>query len=440
MAYDPANNWYDRIATVVGIVPDALGQITISLAPTASNNRYDILLGVLQADEIPQQKSVVFVEEPADQTVVEYRPVTFKAAVDGTPPYTIQWLKNGQPISGAQEFTYTIPQATFDLDGAFFSVSVSNAIDRAVSRGALLHIVPDSYGPVPLAADAPNALTLRLPFDEFLDPNSVTAVANYWVNAGALQVTSAVLEADGKTVTLTLASRLTSAFSVRISGVRDLAGNEVAAGTTSIGVLRAQAILIDFGASATPTAKGPVPDDPANFWNNVTDSIGATVGGQVPNLVATDNTPTGIGLVILSRFNGANTNGTLASAQFPQDATRDSLFGNTETFSGVGNIFPKFKLTGLDPFLTYGFTFYASRTGVTDNRETGYTVAGSNAGFAALNAAGNIDKTTTVAGIIPTASGEITISLAPTAANNNANHFTYLGVMKVEPSLLQNSR
>jgi len=42
--------------------------------------------------------------------------------------------------------------------------------------------------------------------------------------------------------------------------------------------------------------------------------------------------------VMLSRFNGANGNGTTAAAPFPTEATRDSLFGNTESFNGLVNI------------------------------------------------------------------------------------------------------
>ncbi|MBK7998176.1 MAG: hypothetical protein IPK15_05450 [Verrucomicrobia bacterium] len=57
---------------------------------------------------------------------------------------------------------------------------------------------------------------------------------------------------------------------------------------------------------------------------------------------------------------------------------------------------------------------------------------GANQGFAALDAANNVDNTATVADITPTEAGEITISLAPTENNNNANHFTYLGVLRVD--------
>lgn len=156
--------------------------------------------------------------------------------------------------------------------------------------------------------------------------------------------------------------------------------------------------------------------------------------GELTNLVNAANLPTGIGLVMLSRFNGANGNGTQdPAAPYPTEATRDSLFGNTELFGGLENIFPSFKLTRLNPALTYNFTFYGSRTGVTDNRVTGYTVQGENSGVVTLNAANNVTNEVILAGITPDCSREITIRLAPTANINNANHFTYLGVMRVDP-------
>jgi lysophospholipase L1-like esterase len=436
--FDAANN-IDGAAVLEGIVPDSDGAITISLAPTDRNNNayHFVYLGAMRVDEIPQQQPVVFVKEPADQTVVEFRPVTFAAKVDSTPPYVIQWFKNGQPIRDANEFTYTIDQATLDLDGSAFSIQVSNELYSATSKDAVLRVVPDVNAPALLSVEAINGLTLKLTFDERLDPDSAIALYNYRVNDGQIEIAAATLDADGKTVTLVLATPVAGRFEVAVAGLRDLAGNEILADATGTGEIRSQVLLLDFGASATTTTTGPSPDDPANAWNNVTDSIGGAVGAHVRNLVTSENVPTGISLTILTRFNGANTNGTLTSTLFPPDATRDSLFGNTETFSGLANVFPSFKLTGLDPMRTYDFTFYASRMSVTDNRETGYTVTGFNSGFVALNAAANVDKSATLTDMAPTAAGEITISLAPTAANNNANHFTYLGVMKVEPTPMQ---
>jgi hypothetical protein len=199
--------------------------------------------------------------------------------------------------------------------------------------------------------------------------------------------------------------------------------------------VEAQVFLIDFGGGNT-TLNGASPDDPLNYWNNVTTTVGSTSDGVLPDMVTADNTPTTVSLAMLSRFNGANENGTTASTLFPVDATRDSLYGNTEVFGGLTDIFPKFKLTGLDPALGYNLTFFASRTGVGDNRTTRYTVEGAETSAAELNAANNVTNVAQVLAARPSDAGELTISMAPAASNNNANHFTYLGVLKVQPAVV----
>ena len=428
---DPANN-IDNVATAAGIVPDAMREITVSLAPTANNNNgyHFIYLNAMKVEEIPEQQPIIFLEQPAGQTVMAYHTATFQTAVQSTPPYIIQWFRDGEPIADANEFIYTIDTVTPDMDGAVFSVSVSNLVYSEMSEEAILHVVPDTNSPDLLSAESTNGYTIALSFDERLNPGMATAVENYGVNEGTVEVVSADLDVDARTVILTLGEYVSDSFSVSVSFVQDLAGNEIVAGTTVTGQVRLEALLFDFGSSNTPTS-----DDPTNTWNNVTQGVGCSDTGRLAALVDIENIPTMVDLVMIRRFNGANTNGTLASTMFPKDATRDSLFGNTETFSGLANVSPSFKLTGLDPLLAYDFTFYASRMGVGDNRETGYTVTGANSGFAALNPSANEDQFVTVTGIVPDGEGQITIDLAPTSNNVNSYHFTYLGVLKVEPKL-----
>jgi len=336
-----ANN-LDNTATVPGIVPDTNGAITISLAPAANNDNsfHFTYLNAMRMDAVPEQEPIVFTQEPVSQEVIAGLPVVFTAAVQGTPPYFIQWLSNGVPLAGATQFTYTIPAATTNMHGAAYSVTVSNLAYSATSSNAVLLV----------SAAPPNA-----------------------------------------------------------SG---------------------QTLLFDFGGGNT-TGNGASPNDPLNYWNNVTSGVGASSTGRLTNLVTAVNAPTTIGLAMISRFNGVNESGTLDNPLLPQNATRDSLFGNTEVFSGQSNIFPSFKLTGLNPAAKYQIIFYASRMSVGDNRETGYTVQGGNSGFAALNAANNVTSSVTVSNITPSAAREITISLAPTVNNNNANHFTYLGILRL---------
>jgi len=204
-----------------------------------------------------------------------------------------------------------------------------------------------------------------------------------------------------------------------------------------LGVLRVEALsvnepvfLFDFGASGSTTGtQGP---PPAEVWNNLTLDIGATSNGKLEDLIATNGITTQIDLQMLSRFNGANESGTTASTNFIPSATTDSLFGNTELFTGLTNITPAFKFTGLNPGGVYTLTFFAARSGVGDNRETRYTATGATTNFADLDAANNTNNLATVANLRPDSNGEIRIELASGPNNNNANHFTYLGVLRLD--------
>lgn len=432
-----ANNVDGTSATVSRITPNAAGEISISLAPTANNNNgnHFTYLGVMKMEVAVVQQPVVFTQEPVSQRVVVFRPVSFSAAVQGTPPYFVQWYSNGLAIAGAQQFTYTIPSVSAEADGALFSVSVSNLSYSATSSNALLRVITDTNPPVLLAVSTADGRTLQLTFSELMDPATVTEALNYQLNDGASVVETAALLPDGLTVLLTPTERLTGQFTVFASMLQDLSGNVMEPTTLSGEVPdpNKESLLFDFGAVGTPTSHGPVPGDPSNYWNNVTANVGTSASGQLLDLVTTQNTPTPFGLVILSPFNGANENGTALSSLFPTNATRDSLYGNTEIWNGLTNIFPSFKLTGLNPAQSFRLTFYASRAGVGDNRETLYTVSGASAAQTVLDAANNLTNTAAVSGINPTAAGEITISLAPSPNNNNANHFTYLGVLRLDP-------
>ncbi|HNQ87275.1 MAG TPA: SGNH/GDSL hydrolase family protein [Verrucomicrobiota bacterium] len=204
----------------------------------------------------------------------------------------------------------------------------------------------------------------------------------------------------------------------------------------ALGVLRidwapavASGILLDFGAAAATTAHGT--SDPDRHWNNVTPAVGSSSTGRLEGLVTTGGLVTDVSLQMLSRFNGANENGATGASKYPASATRDSLFGNTETFSGLANATPVFELRGLDPARAYNLTFYASRLGASDNRQTRYTVTGARTAVVDLNAANNVDLSVTVTNLSPAPGGSLRIAITPGPANNNSYHFTYLGVLEI---------
>jgi hypothetical protein len=202
---------------------------------------------------------------------------------------------------------------------------------------------------------------------------------------------------------------------------------------TYLGVLQLEtdgaAWVFDFGAVGSPT---PTQGSAGVVWNDVTPAVGATDDGALSPLLSTNGAATTLGLSMISRFNGANSDGAASSGIFPASATRDSLFGNAEVFGGLADVTPEFELTGLDRRGTYALTFYASRAGVGDNRQTRYTAAGAATNSVELSAANNTNEIAVIEGLRPGSNGEIRILLSPGESNNSANHFTYLGVLRLD--------
>ena len=177
---------------------------------------------------------------------------------------------------------------------------------------------------------------------------------------------------------------------------------------------------------------GDVAQQAAGNYNQVTSA-------QLPILNATDSTGAGTGIgLATSGFNelGPNLDGTTtpsgAAAIFDAQATRDNLYGHTTNWTAPS---PRplgvLQFTGLNPSIAYDFTFFGSRMNVTDNRETKYTVNGSNSNFGLLNATNNTSNVAIIAGIVPTLAGTISVNVEKGPANNNGNGFTYLGALRL---------
>jgi len=202
--------------------------------------------------------------------------------------------------------------------------------------------------------------------------------------------------------------------------------------------LGAQTINIDFGDT------GALTEDPG--WNNIhTDGDYfdlATMVYSIADLVDISGNSTGVGASISGISSHVNNGGPNPStiAWAPTSATSDNLFGNTGDFNSNG-IYASatLSLTGLDDAMTYNLEFFASRLGVTDNRETGYTlVTGSAATTAAyLDVHNNTTETTSLIDVSPS-SGMIEVEVAPGPNNNNGLGFYYLGLLQItavpEPS------
>ncbi len=178
------------------------------------------------------------------------------------------------------------------------------------------------------------------------------------------------------------------------------------------------ALLFDFGDASTPT--------PGN-WNNAVNPFPKTI----QNCITTNGTVTAISMVMSNWYGGSNQNGVQTGAfEYAGSATRDNAFIAREGWGGSATGTSFVYLTSLDNDKAYTFTFFGSRTGVSDNREAEFTLAGASAVSAYLNASDNYTQRVTTAHVMPNNS-QILLHVGPGPNNNNSDKFGYLGVMEV---------
>lgn len=142
-------------------------------------------------------------------------------------------------------------------------------------------------------------------------------------------------------------------------------------------------------------------------WNNVT---GYTSGTVVNNLVNQNNASTTISMTVQTTFTGQNTNGYVTgnnSGVYPDAVMANSFYIQDDVTRNI-------LVTGLKPEKAYDFTFFASRAGVTDVRNTIYAIG---AKSAILNASGNTSTLATVSNVKSNASGQLTISITRQAGS-----------------------
>ncbi|WP_269541072.1 DUF4886 domain-containing protein [Cerasicoccus fimbriatus] len=316
---------------------------------------------------------------------------------------------------------------------------VENIAWQTVVAAGLAEDLSDTTPPTWTGLTQADAKTLVLRFDDRLDETTARDPANYTIiNRGnRIAIESVALANLNSSVTLTTATELVGNVLVEVSAaLRDNAGNtQVSSRRISLQATQSppNLIYVDFGGANTVSGSSDV-------WNQVAleESVRNAVGNSTAtpaellgNLRDSRGMPTGISLSLADAPTGTNGEGA-TSGPYPSGATADSLYGQNGTFAGfTDNGKAVFLFSNLDPETAYDFTFYASRTSVSDNRETKYTLTGATSQSATLNAANNVSSTAKITDMQPNASGEITLTISKGANNTNSNGFYYIGTVVI---------
>lgn len=181
-------------------------------------------------------------------------------------------------------------------------------------------------------------------------------------------------------------------------------------------------ILINFGSNTVP-----------HEWNSL---LQFTAGTTATNLRDQVGANTNFSITIVDGFNNRNQSGPTATTttfNMPSSVSSDSYYGNSKAaWEGKSVVKSTIKLTGLNVAKKYNLCFFGSRANSgTENRETKYTVKGTNEVVTLLDAANNTANTACAAQIIPNAAGEITLTITAGSNNNNAYGFYYINALQL---------
>lgn len=180
----------------------------------------------------PLGAALAITQQPLSVTVLESSTASFTVAVSSSySPVFYQWQQKGADIAGANGPTYTTPRLFRTDQGARFRCRVSIPGTNLFSAEAAVTVTLDNAPPeLVSAATLTGSDTLGLAFSELLDPTTATNPAHYTLSTGG-RVLRAALRPDGQIVALTVATLSFTNFTVLVNGVKDLAGNPVAANT-----------------------------------------------------------------------------------------------------------------------------------------------------------------------------------------------------------------
>jgi pectate lyase len=130
----------------------------IGLRPlTGASTATEIIFNQVQINYDPAATAPAVTTNPQDQSIFTGQSATFAVVVDGTPPFTYQWLYNNNTMLTDQtNATLTISDAQLSDTGGY-SVIVSNAYGSATSDNAELTV---SIPTVPVIVTQPQSQTV----------------------------------------------------------------------------------------------------------------------------------------------------------------------------------------------------------------------------------------------------------------------------------------
>lgn len=137
----PALQWLENGVEISGETTSTLVRSAVTYAQ--NGNVYSLIASNVAGVVTNSATLTVLVppaisQQPTNLAVVVGSPATFSVVASGVPAVKYQWRKNGSPIAGATNSTYSVAGVTGANNGEVYSVIVSNSVSALTSSNAVL--------------------------------------------------------------------------------------------------------------------------------------------------------------------------------------------------------------------------------------------------------------------------------------------------------------
>jgi hypothetical protein len=276
--------------------------------------------------------------EPADISVVVGSTATFSVTATGAGPLSYQWSRNGTPIGGATNSSYTTPPTVLADNGAVFSVLVTAAGISSLSNNATLTV---TAAPV-----APSITT---------QPVDLTVTSGEVATFNVIAIGTSPLTYQWSRNGTPIPGATSASYTIPGTNLADNGSTFVVVVSNAVGSATSNVVTLTINPMEELTAPPGIPMTVSKISGsmkyNVAGGDSVSIQGVVTNLTSPFD-PTG--KVVVLDISGADATFTLDSKGKAKNASGSFQFvlkmqkgtgkGSKPTFSG-GNVTFKAKLS-----------------------------------------------------------------------------------------------
>jgi hypothetical protein len=148
----PADSTHTTVSMHLRPIEDTLTEgnevVGIYLIPDTTYRLSDNDSAAIQITDNDQKYPPEIISGPSNVSVLEGDPASFSINLNGTPPFSYQWRRNGTPIGTTESALYSIPFVTRADSGTLVDCIVSNSTGKDTSNSALLSVTLRPEAPI----------------------------------------------------------------------------------------------------------------------------------------------------------------------------------------------------------------------------------------------------------------------------------------------------